>query len=67
MLRIKNLSAGIEETQILKGINLEVNAGRCMLLWGLTGLEKVPFLQLLQEKKNMRSKVVKLLLMEKIY
>ena len=27
MLKIKNLKAGIEEVQILKGINLEVKAG----------------------------------------
>ena len=40
MLRIKNLSAGIEETQILKGINLEVNAGEVHAIMGPNGSGK---------------------------
>ena len=40
MLKIKNLKAGIEEVQILKGINLEVKAGEVRLLWGLMVREK---------------------------
>ena len=34
MLKIKNLKAGIEEVQILKGINLEVKAGEVHAIMG---------------------------------
>ena len=40
MLKIKNLK-GIEEVQILKGINLEVKAGEVHVLWALMVQEKV--------------------------
>jgi len=40
MLKIKNLSAGIEETQILKGINLEVSAGEVHAIMGPNGSGK---------------------------
>ena len=40
MLKIKNLIAGIEETEILKGINLEVNAGEIHAIMGPNGSGK---------------------------
>ena len=42
MLKIKNLKAGIEDNQILKGINLEVKVQvKYMLLWVQMALVKV--------------------------
>ncbi len=40
MLKIKNLQAGIEGQQILKGINLEVNAGEMHAIMGPNGSGK---------------------------
>ena len=40
MLKIKNLKAGIEGTEILKGINLEVNAGEIHAIMGPNGSGK---------------------------
>ena len=40
MLKIKNLHAGIEETKILKGINLKVNAGEIHAIMGPNGSGK---------------------------
>ena len=40
MLKIKNLNAGIEENQILKGINLEVKAGEVHAIMGPNGSGK---------------------------
>jgi len=40
MLKIKNLHAGIEETKILKGINLEVSAGEIHAIMGPNGSGK---------------------------
>ena len=40
MLKIKNLKAGIEEVQILKGINLEVKAGEVHAIMGPNGSGK---------------------------
>ena len=40
MLKIKNLKAGIEEVQILKGINLEVKAWRSTFIMGPNGSGK---------------------------
>ena len=40
MLKIKNLKAGVEETQILKGINLEVKAGEIHAIMGPNGSGK---------------------------
>ena len=40
MLKIKNLKAGVENTQILKGINLEVKAGEVHAIMGPNGSGK---------------------------
>lgn len=40
MLQIKNLHAGVEETEILKGINLEVKAGEVHAIMGPNGSGK---------------------------
>jgi len=40
MLKVKNLKAGIEDNQILKGINLEVNAGEIHAIMGPNGSGK---------------------------
>ena len=40
MLKIKNLKSGIENNQILKGINLEVNAGEVHAIMGPNGSGK---------------------------
>ena len=40
MLKIKNLKAGVEEAQILKGINLEVKAGEVHAIMGPNGSGK---------------------------
>ncbi|MCK5101880.1 MAG: ATP-binding cassette domain-containing protein, partial [Cyclobacteriaceae bacterium] len=40
MLKIKNLHAGIEGQQILKGINLEVKAGEVHAIMGPNGSGK---------------------------
>ena len=40
MLKIKNLKAGIEDNQILKGINLEVKVGEVHAIMGPNGSGK---------------------------
>ena len=40
MLKIKNLKAGIKDNQILKGVNLEVNAGEVHAIMGPNGSGK---------------------------
>ena len=67
MLEIKELKAGVEDNPILKGINLEVNAGEIHAIMGPNGLEKALFLQLLQEEKITRLKAEQYILKEKTY
>ena len=40
MLKIKNLKASINGKEILNGINLEANAGECILVTGHNGSGK---------------------------
>ena len=40
MLSIKNLEASVEDKQILKGLNLEVNAGEIHAIMGPNGAGK---------------------------
>ena len=40
MLSVKNLHAGIEEKKILKGLNLEINAGEVHAIMGPNGSGK---------------------------
>ena len=54
MLKIENLQASIDNKSILKGLNLEVNAGEVHAIMGPNGAGKSTWLILLQEKKNMR-------------
>jgi len=41
MLKIENLKANIEDKEILKGLNIEVNAGEVHAIMGPNGAGKV--------------------------
>ena len=43
MLKINNLKAGIEDNQILKGINLEIKSGEVHAIMGPNGSGKSTF------------------------
>ena len=52
MLKIKNLKAGIEEVQILKGINLEVKAGEVHAIMGPNGSGKKYIVSVIAGKED---------------
>tara|TARA_B100001250_G_scaffold164430_1_gene141429 strand:+ start:13212 stop:13958 length:747 start_codon:yes stop_codon:yes gene_type:complete len=52
MLKIKNLKAGVEENQILKGINLEVKAGEVHAIMGPNGSGKSTFSSVIAGKEE---------------
>lgn len=52
MLSIKNLQAGVEGKQILKGINLEVNAGEVHAIMGPNGSGKSSLASVLAGREN---------------
>ena len=52
MLTIKNLHAGVEEKDILKGINLEVNPGEIHAIMGPNGAGKSTFASIIAGKED---------------
>jgi len=52
MLTIKNLHAGVEDKQILKGINLQVNAGEVHAIMGPNGSGKSSLASVLAGREN---------------
>ena len=54
MLKIKNLKAGIENIQILNGINLSVNSGEVHAIMGPNGSGKSTLSSVLLVRKIMK-------------
>ena len=67
MLQIKDLKAGIEDNQILKGINLEVKAGEIHAIMGPNGSGKSTLSAVMLVMRTMKLKAETLLLTERIY
>jgi ABC-type enterochelin transport system ATPase subunit len=54
MLKIENLQARIEGKEILKGLNLEVKAGKCTPSWAPTAVARAPWPTCWPAGKNMK-------------
>lgn len=52
MLAIKNLHAGVDDKNILKGINLEVNPGEIHAIMGPNGAGKSTFASIIAGKED---------------
>src|ERR1700759_2136583 len=65
MLTIKNLHAGVEDKKILKGINLQVNAGEVHAIMGPNGSGKSSLASVLAGRENYEVSEGEVLLDEK--
>lgn len=67
ILSVKNLTANIEDKEILKGFNLEVKAGEIHAIMGLNGSGKSTFSKVLADIPATKSPEEKLPFWVKIY